>query len=108
MVEATDGTSSTPGCAHFLSLYRAVHDPDRIAAYRELGGPALEAAGGRFVARATASAAFEAGLRDRVVIIEFDDVDAAVAAYRSPAYREALDALGGGADRDIRVVAPVD
>ncbi len=108
IVEATDGTSSTPGCAHFLSLYRAVHDPDRIAAYRELGGPALEAAGGRFVARATASAAFEAGLRDRVVIIEFDDVDAAVAAYRSPAYREALDALGGGADRDIRVVAPVD
>ncbi len=108
IVEAAEGTSSAPGAAHFLSIYRAVHDGDRIAAYRELGGPALEAAGGRIVARATASAAFESGLRDRVVIIEFDDVDAAVAAYEGPAYRKALDALDGGADRDIRIVAPVD
>lgn len=108
IVEATEGSTSTPGAAHFLSIYRSVHDDGRIAAYRELAGPALEAAGGRFVARATASAAFESGLRDRVVILEFDDVDAAVAAYESPDYRAALDALDGGADRDIRVVAPLD
>jgi uncharacterized protein (DUF1330 family) len=108
IVEAIEGSTSTPGAAHFLSIYRSVHDDGRIAAYRELAVPALEAAGGRFVARATASAAFESGLRERVVILEFDDVDAAVAAYESPDYRAALDALDGGADRDIRVVAPLD
>lgn len=108
IVEAIEDTSSTPGCAHFLSIYRATHDPDKVAAYRELAVPALQGAGGRFVARANASAAFEAGLRDRVVILEFDDVDAAVAAYEGPAYRAALDALDGGVDRDIRIVAPID
>ncbi|MBW0101670.1 DUF1330 domain-containing protein [Pseudonocardia sp. KRD-291] len=102
-----EGTSATPGAAHFLSIYRATHDEDKLAAYRELAGPALQAAGGRFVARATASAAYEAGLRDRVVVVEFDDVDAAVAAYASPGYREALDAFDNGAERDIRVVAPI-
>ena len=108
IVEAVDGTSSTPGSAHFLSIYRATHDADKVAAYRELAGPALQRAGGRFVARGNASAAFEAGLRDRVVILEFDDVDAAVAAYEGPAYTAALDALDGGVDRDIRIVAPIE
>lgn len=107
IVEADQGTSATPGAAHFLSLYRAVHDTAKVAAYRELGGPALESAGGRFVARATASEVFEAGVRDRVVILEFDDVDAAVAAYASPGYRRALEAFDGGAERDIRIVAPI-
>ncbi|TCK20557.1 DUF1330 domain-containing protein [Pseudonocardia endophytica] len=108
IVEAVEGTTSTPGAAHFLSIYRAAHDQDKIAAYRETAGPALEAAGGRFVARATASAAFESGLLDRVVIIEFDSPEAAVAAYESEPYGKALAALDGGADRDIRVVAPID
>ncbi len=107
IVEAVDDGPSGAGKAHFLSIYRALHDADKIAAYRELAVPALESAGGRFVARATASAAYESGLLDRVVILEFDDVDAAVAAYESPAYRKALDALDGGAERDIRIVAPI-
>ena len=107
IVEAVEGTSATPGAAHFLSIYRAVLDEDKVAAYRELGGPALQAEGGRFVARATASAAFEAGRRDRVVILEFDDVDAAIAAYGSPGYGAALAAFDGGAERDIRIVAPI-
>ncbi|RZT88181.1 uncharacterized protein (DUF1330 family) [Pseudonocardia sediminis] len=108
IVEADEGTTATPGAAHFLSIYRAVHDADKVAAYRELGGPALQAEGGRFVARATASAVFEAGLRDRVVIIEFDDVEAAEAAYASAGYRKALDAFDNGAERDIRIVAPIN
>jgi len=35
-------------------------------------------------------------------------VDAAVAAYHSPAYQDALRALDGAADRDIRIVEAVD
>ena len=107
VVEAIEGTTATPGSAHFVSVYRDVRDQDKVAAYAELAVPALKAAGARFVARGTAAAAYEAGALKRVVIIEFDDVDAAVAAYDSPAYREALDALGDGAERDIRVVGPI-
>lgn len=107
IVEALGDGPPGEGKAHFLSIYRAALDDERIAAYRETAPAALEAAGGRFVARATASAAFEAGLLDRVVILEFDDVDAAVAAYRSPAYSAALEALDGGAERDLRIVGPI-
>jgi uncharacterized protein (DUF1330 family) len=38
------------------------------------------------------------------VVIEFDSVDAAVAAYESPGYQAALAALGDGAERDLRVI----
>jgi len=38
------------------------------------------------------------------VLIEFDSVAQAVAAHDSPAYAEALRALGNAVDRDIRIV----
>jgi uncharacterized protein (DUF1330 family) len=50
------------------------------------------------------AAAFEHGQMERVVLIEFDSVASALAAYESPAYKAAHDLLGDGADRDIRVV----
>ena len=53
------------------------------------------------------TAAFELGTTERTAIIAFDSVEAAVAAYESPAYQEALAALGGGAERDIRIVEAV-
>ncbi len=37
--------------AYWMTTYTAVHDPDKVAAYAELAGPALRAAGGRFLAR---------------------------------------------------------
>ena len=40
----------------------------------------------------------------RVVVIEFDSVEKAVAAHDSDAYQAALKALGSGADRDIRIL----
>ena len=45
---------------------------------------------------------------DRIVISEFPSVAKAIAAYESPAYREALKALGDGAVRDIRIVEGLD
>jgi uncharacterized protein (DUF1330 family) len=38
------------------------------------------------------------------VLIEFESVEAAQAAHDTPAYQEALAALGDGAVRDIRIV----
>ena len=90
--------------AYVVSAYRAIRDPAKLASYAGLAGPAITAAGGRFLARGQASAAYELGVKDRTVIIEFDDLAAALALYDSPAYREALAALGDGADRDMRVI----
>ncbi len=47
---------------------------------------------------------YELGLGERVVLIEFDSVEKAKAAYESPAYRAAHKLLGNAADRDIRIV----
>ena len=43
-------------------------------------------------------------MNQRVVLVEFDSVEKALAAHDTPAYKEALRALGDGADRDMRVV----
>jgi uncharacterized protein (DUF1330 family) len=93
--------------AYFISVYRQIKDPDKLAAYAQLAGPAFEASGGRFLARGVAAQAYEAGQRERTVIIEFESVAQAISAYESAAYRQALEALGDGAVRDIRIVAGI-
>jgi len=92
---------------YWITAYRKVSDPEKLAAYAKLAGPALVAAGGRFLARGTASKAYEAGLLERTVLIEFDSVEKAVAAYDTPAYQAAVAALSDGAERDIRIVEGV-
>ncbi len=92
---------------YWITAYRKVSDPEKLAAYAKLAGPALLAAGGRFLARGTASEVHEAGLLERTVLIEFDSVEKARAAYETPPYRAALAALGNGAERDIRIVEGV-
>jgi uncharacterized protein (DUF1330 family) len=90
--------------AYWVATYRSVSDPDKLAAYAKLGGPALVAAGGRVLARGMPATVYANGLMQRTVLIEFDSVSAAQAAYDSPAYAEALRALGDGVDRDIRII----
>ena len=93
--------------AYWITCYHEIKDPERLAAYAKLAGPALEAAGGRFLARATAAKAFEAGRLTRTVLIEFASVQHAQAAHDGPAYQAALAALGDGAVRDLRIVEGV-
>lgn len=90
--------------AYWVSTYRAIKNADKVAAYAKLAGPALSAAGGRFLARGAPSMVYELGLKERTVLIEFDSVAHATAAHDSPAYQAALGALGDGADRDIRII----
>lgn len=89
---------------YWINTVRSVADTEKLAAYAELAGPAIRAAGGRFLARGQPARVFEFGLMQRTVVIEFDSVDQAVAAYESPAYQEALRVLGDGAERDLRIV----
>jgi uncharacterized protein (DUF1330 family) len=93
--------------AFWVSTYRTVKDPDKLAAYAKLAGPALTAGGGRILARGEPAMVYEVGLKQRTVLIEFDSVAQAVAAHDSPAYQEALAALGNGAERDIRIIGGV-
>jgi uncharacterized protein (DUF1330 family) len=88
--------------AYWITLYREVRRPEALAAYAQLAGPALEAAGGRMLARGMPAQVHEAGLAERTVLIEFDSLAKARAAYESPAYRAALAVLGDAVDRDIR------
>ena len=93
--------------AYWISVYRAVHDAGKLAAYAKLDGPAINAGGGRFIARGDPVKVYEHGIKQRTVVIEFDSVEQAIATHDSPAYRAALDALGDGAEREIRIIEGV-
>jgi uncharacterized protein (DUF1330 family) len=90
--------------AYWIACYQSVADPARLAEYAKLGAPALQAAGGRFLARGMPAETYEGGLQQRTVLIEFDSVAAARAAHDSPAYQEALRVLGDAVVRDLRII----
>jgi uncharacterized protein (DUF1330 family) len=90
--------------AYWVATYRSISNPDALAEYAKLAGPALAAAGGKFLARGSAAAAYEKGIKQRVVIIEFPSVDKAVAAHDGSAYQAALKVFGNAAERDLRIV----
>ena len=89
---------------YMISAHRSPANPEKATAYRALAIPALEAMGGTFLAAGGRVVAKENGIEERTIIIEFDSFEAAVAAYESDAYKAALTALDGGADRDIRLI----
>lgn len=93
--------------AYWIGIYRAVKNPDKLAAYAKLAGPSIVAGGGRFLARGEPAVVYELGLKQRTVLIEFDSVAQAVATHDSPTYQAALEALGDGADREIRIIEGV-
>ena len=90
--------------AYWVTAYRSISDPDKLAAYAKLAPPAVAPFGGRYLARGTAAVAHEAGVKERIVISEFPSLEKAIAAHDCPAYQEALKALGNGAVRDVRIV----
>jgi uncharacterized protein (DUF1330 family) len=90
--------------AYWISCYRKIIDPDKLAAYAKIAAPAIEAGGGRYLGRGMPSYVFEGGVMERTVLIEFDSVEKALAVHDSPAYQQALAALKGGVERDLRIV----
>ena len=94
--------------AYWVSFYRTITSPERLAAYAKLAGPAITAAGGRFLARGTAAKAYEAGVLERVVVVVFDCVAAAAACLDGPAYLEALLVFANAGERVFRFVEGVE
>ena len=88
---------------YFLSAHRSTANPEKRQAYLELALPAIIKAGGKVIASTSAVVAHENGVSEQPVLIEFESLDKAAAAYQSADYQEALKALDGGADRDVRI-----
>jgi uncharacterized protein (DUF1330 family) len=93
--------------AYLVVTYRSIKDQEKWSAYAKLAVPAIQKAGGRFIVRGMPAKTYEKGMNERVVIVEFDSLQKATAAHDSPAYQEALRALGNGAERDMRLVEGV-
>ena len=94
--------------AFWIATYRSIHDPEALAAYAKLAGPALQEAGARVLARGNPAQVYDGGLNQRTVLIEFDSVAQAIAAHDSPDYQEALRVLGKAVDRDLRIIEGAD
>lgn len=92
---------------YWVACYRSVSDQATLAKYAGTAGPVIESKGGRILARANAVKTYEAGISQRLVIIEFDSVENAIAAYESPEYQAALAILKDAAERDIRIIPGV-
>ncbi len=90
---------------YWVVTYRAIKDADAFARYAKVAPTAVQAGGGRFLVRGMAAMVYEAGIQQRVVVIEFDSLAQALAAHDTPAYQAALKELDGGAvERDLRIV----
>ena len=92
---------------YWVTFYCSVSNPVALAEYAKLARPAIEDGGGRFIARTVASKAYEGGLKERVVVIEFDSVEKAIATIESPEYRAAQKLLAGAVEREVRIVEGV-
>ncbi|MEV0410598.1 DUF1330 domain-containing protein [Streptomyces sp. NPDC050448] len=93
---------------YWVSVYRTISDPEKLAAYNKLAGPAVQAGGGRVLARDGQVVAHDAGIAERTILIEFDTFEQAVAARESAAYQEALVTLSDAVERDFRIIEGVD
>ena len=50
--------------AYWVTSYQSISDPQALAAYARLAPPAIAPFGGRYLARGTAAAAYEAGRKE--------------------------------------------
>ena len=91
--------------AYWVICHRSTRSAEKFAAFTKLAYSAIHAAGGRFLVRTSKVAkTYEHGINDRTVVIEFENLAKAIAAYDTPDYKQALRALADGAERDLRIV----
>ncbi len=93
--------------AYLVLCYHSVSNDEALQEYARLALPAIQGAGGKYLARGMPAKTYEAGVDQRTVIIEFDSVAQAIAAHDSPGYQSAFKALGNAAKRDVRIVEGV-
>jgi uncharacterized protein (DUF1330 family) len=89
---------------YWIAFYRSVTNAGALTEYAKLAGPAIEAGGGKFLARGVPVKAYEAGLMERTVLIEFESTAQAIATYEGERYQGAARLLKGAVEREVRIV----
>jgi len=89
---------------YWVVSYKSVSDPDIFSEYAKLAASAVESLGGRAVVVAKPAKTHEAGVDEMVVIVEFESLEEASAAYESNQYRPALTIISRAAERDFRIL----
>ena len=90
--------------AYWISTYRAIRDPEKVALYAAAAGPAVRAHGGVMLGAGIPAYAWEFGETLRTVLIEFPSVQAAYDCHESPEYQAAVALMEGAVDRDQRIL----
>jgi uncharacterized protein (DUF1330 family) len=89
---------------YWITFYRTIRNAGALAEYAKLAGPAIEAGGGKFLARGVPVKAYEAGLKERTVLIEFESAAKAITTFEGAAYQAAAKLLVGAVEREVRIV----
>jgi len=92
---------------YWITFYRSVANAAALAEYAKLAAPAIEAGGGKFLARGVPVKAYEAGLKERTVLIEFESVASAIATFEGARYQAAAKLLVGAVEREVRIIEGV-
>ena len=90
--------------AYWVTWYRAIRDQAAHAKYVALAAPAIQSNGGTFLVRGMSSVVPEGIANERAVVVEFETLSQALAAYQSPEYQAALAVLGETVDREVRFI----
>ena len=93
---------------YWVIAWRSISDQAAVGRYVAPATDAILAGGGRVIAGGEPARAYEEGLQTRLVIVEFDSLQAAIAAYETPAYQATLPHLIGAAERDVRVIEGIE
>ena len=89
---------------YWVVCYESVSNPATVSEYAKLAATALEVLGGRVIVGGKPAKTHEAGRDQSVVIVEFEDLERAIAAYDSELYKPALKLFDNAAERDFRIV----
>ncbi len=88
----------------YIIVETDIHDQEQYARYQQATPAAVKANSGRFIARGGEPAVLEGDWRPkRLVILEFEDLDAAKRFYASESYQDAKRLRDGAAT--LRMVA---
>lgn len=88
----------------YWMIHVNVTNARNCAEYVRLDTPVIESFGGRFIARGGRSLTPESPQKDRHVIVEFPDYEAALACYRSEEYQRATAIRRANAETDFVIV----
>lgn len=89
----------------YIIVETDIHDPEQYERYKQAAPGAIAASGGQFLVRGGEICVLEGDWQPkRLVVLEFDNLDAAKQFYESPAYEEAKRLREGAADLNMVAV----